>query len=446
MIFDDERLDPTALRALQEKRWARLRSRLAGQAFYGPRLSGARSLADLGSVPFTTKQDLWDNYPLGLLAVDRSELRRVHGTSGTKGRPTLGAYTAADVELFRHVNARALAGAGAGQGTLVHNAYGYGLFTGGLGLHGGAEALGCCVVPISGGQTARQVVLVADLKPDVLCCTPSYAVLLGESLLAAGVDPSSNPFRVGIFGAEPWSEEMRVRIEELHGITALDIYGLCEVIGPGVACECIETRAELTAGRTGGLHVNEDHFLVETVDPFTGEQVDEGQVGELVFTTLTKEALPVIRYRTGDLSSLNREPCPCGRTTVRMARLVGRSDDMLVVRGVNVFPSEIEATVLATAELGSHYTLVLDTIETMPVLTVACELAEDAAGADRRELAGRLGHQLAVRLGVHGRVAIGEPGSIPRTEVGKAVRLIRLTPTSEPLPPSLAALLAEGRQ
>jgi phenylacetate-CoA ligase len=357
----------------------------------------------------------------------------VHATSGTKGRPTIAAYTEADLGLFRNVNARALAAAGAAHGTVVHNAYGYGLFTGGLGLHGGAEHLGCAVVPISGGQTARQVVLVRDLQPEVLCCTPSYAALLGEALQEAGVTPEENPFRVGIFGAEPWTEQLRLRIETLHALTALDIYGLCEVIGPGVAFECLESRAELADGGIGGLPVNED--------PLTGEPVADGEIGELVFTTLTKEALPFVRYRTGDLASLNRERCACGRTTVRMSRLVGRSDDMLVIRGVNVFPSEIEAAVLSSPQLAPHYTIVLDSTGPMPEMIVVCELADTWSTGDAADLAHELSARLSERLGVSGRVVVGPPGALPRSEVGKAVRLVRRTPDADGRPAELARLM-----
>jgi phenylacetate-coenzyme A ligase PaaK-like adenylate-forming protein len=452
MIFDpDERLEPGDREAMRERRFGDLCARLATHPFHGPRLPAGAGLADLASLPFTTKQDLWDAYPLGLLAVDRSLVRRIHATSGTKGRPTLVAYSAGDLDLFRRVNARALAAAGAVPGTFVHNAYGYGLFTGGLGLHGGGELLGCAVVPASGGQTARQVMLIQDLRPEILCCTPSYGALLGEALRGAGVSPAANPLRCGIFGAEPFSEELRIKIEELHGLTALDIYGLCEVIGPGVAFECPESRAELVAGGRGGLHVNEDHFLPEIVDPETGEPLLDGQTGELVFTTLTKEALPLVRFRTGDISSLNRELCACGRTTVRMARIVGRADDMLVVRGVNVFPSEIEALVLASPELAPHYTIVLDTTAPMPELTVVCELDPagaggdpTAAGGDGAQLAGELTARLSERLGLNGRVLVGPPGAVPRTEVGKAVRIVRRTPDHDGRPPSIAALMSSG--
>lgn len=442
MIFEpDERLPPADLAALQERRWADLAARLSAHPFHRERLRPDLPLDGLPTLPFTTKQDLWDAYPFGLLAVDRSEIRRVHATSGTKGRPTVVAYTEADLAIFRHVNARALAAAGGGPGTVVHNAYGYGLFTGGLGLHGGGELLGCAVVPVSGGQTARQVVLVRDLRPEILCCTPSYGTLLGEALCEAAIGPDENPLRAGIFGAEPWSEEMRRRLEALHGITALDIYGLSEAIGPGVAFECPEARAQLDAGGPGGMHLNEDHFFPEIVDPLTSEPAGEGEVGELVLTTLTKEALPLVRYRTGDLTRLNREPCPCGRTTVRMARLVGRADDMLVVRGVNVFPSEIEAVVLAMPQLAPHYTIVLDTTAALAELVVVCELAEP--GGDRRALADELAGQISRRLGISGRATVGTPGTLPRTEVGKAVRLVRRTPERDDRPPAIVALLEE---
>jgi phenylacetate-coenzyme A ligase PaaK-like adenylate-forming protein len=443
MIFDEaERLPADDRRLLSEQRWRQLSERLASHPFHSSRIPAGSSLADLGGLPFTTKQHLWDSYPFGLLAVDRSELRRVHATSGTKGRPTIAAYTYSDLELFRNVNARALAGAGAAAGTVVHNGYGYGLFTGGLGLHGGAEMLGCAVVPVSGGQTTRQVTLVRDLEPEVLCCTPSYAALLGEALCDAGVTAEENPLKVGIFGAEPWTEQLRVRIETLHGISALDIYGLCEVIGPGVAFECLESRAELAHGGPGGLHVNEDHFHVEIIDPLTAEPLDDGSVGELVFTTLTKEALPLVRYRTGDLSTLHREPCPCGRTTVRMSRLVGRADDMLVIRGVNVFPSEIESVVLSSPAVAPHYTIVVDSTGPMPAMVVVCELAApSASGATTGNLAQDLSVRLSDRLGLSGRVVVGPPGCVPRTEVGKAVRLVRRTPELDECPPVLAQLM-----
>jgi phenylacetate-CoA ligase len=441
VIFDDaERLPAKDRRELKERRWHALCERLASHPFHSERIPADTTLDGLSGLPFTTKQHLWDSYPFGLLAVRRSELRRVHATSGTSGRPTIGAYSTGDLELFRSMNARALAAAGAAPGTVVHNAYGYGLFTGGLGLHGGAELLGCAVVPVSGGQTARQVLLIRDLRPEILCCTPSYAALLGEALQDFGVGAQENPLRVGIFGAEPWTEQLRLRIETLHGITALDIYGLCEVIGPGVAFECLESRAELAAGGPGGLHVNEDHFHVEIVDPATGDPMEDGRIGELVFTTLTKEALPLVRFRTGDLASLNREPCPCGRTTVRMSRLVGRSDDMLVIRGVNVFPSEIEAVLLSSPEVAPHYTIVVDSTGPMPEMVVVCEVAAEHEPG-RSQLGHALTARLSERLGVAGRVIVGPPGCVPRTEVGKAIRLSRHTPDVDERPSALAQLM-----
>jgi phenylacetate-CoA ligase len=443
VIFDEaERLPAEDQRRLKQARWRSLSERLASHSFHSGRIPVGSSLEDLGALPFTTKQHLWEAYPFGLLAADRSELRRVHATSGTKGRPTIAAYTHDDLDLFRNVNARALAGAGAGVGTVVHNAYGYGLFTGGLGLHGGAELLGCAVVPVSGGMTARQVTLIRDLEPEVICCTPSYAALLGEALQEAGIAPEDNPLRAGIFGAEPWTEQLRLRIETLHALTALDIYGLCEVIGPGVAFECLESRAELAHGGIGGLHVNEDHFHVEIVDPLTGDPLEDGNVGELVFTTLTKEALPLVRFRTGDLSSLHREPCPCGRTTVRMSRLVGRSDDMLVIRGINIFPSEIEAVLLSSPELAPYYTIVVDSTGPIPEMVVVCEsVAGEEADAGRDHVGHELSGRLFDRLGVSVSVVVGPTGCVPRTEVGKAVRLVRRTTDVDERPPVLAQLM-----
>ena len=289
----------------------------------------------------TAKSDLWAAYPFGMVAVPPEDVVVVHGSSGTGGRPTLVAYTRADLALWARMCARALAAAGATRASTVHNAYGYGLFTGGLGIHQGAVELGATVVPVSGGMTQRQVTLIRDLRPDILTCTPSYAIRLGEALAEAGAGPGQGlALKAGLFGAEPWSGQMRTRIEELLGLRALDIYGLSEVIGPGVAAECLEA--------ADGLHVNEDHFLVEALDPETGEPVPDGTPGELVFTTVTREALPLLRYRTGDIASLRHGPCECGRTLVKMSKVAGRRDDMLVLRGVNVYPSEVERVLLAS--------------------------------------------------------------------------------------------------
>jgi phenylacetate-CoA ligase len=373
--------------------------------------------ANLAGLPTAGKTDLWEHYPWGLLAVPREQVRSVHGSSGTAGRPTLVAYTRADLDLWAAMCARALGMAGAEPGSLIHNAYGYGLFTGGLGLHQGAHALGATVVPASGGMTARQVTLIRDLRPDILCCTPSYAVRLGEEL------GRTSGIRAGLFGAEPWSEGLRATIESLLGLAALDIYGLSEVIGPGVSAECLAK---------DGLHVNEDHFLVEALDPATGRPVPDGTPGELTFTTPTKEALPLLRYRTGDIASLNRAPCGCGRTLVRMSKIIGRRDDMVVVRGVNMYPSEVEAVLLADGSVGPHYQVVLDTRTPLTRLVVVCE---PAAGGpeDSGDLADRLVRALHERLGLTCEVRVLPPGSVPRVEVGKAVRLVRWTDGPPPI-------------
>ena len=359
-----------------------------------------------------------------MLVVPREQVIRVHGSSGTGGRPTLVAYSRADLALWAEVCARALGCAGAGPGTIVHNGYGYGLFTGGLGMHAGAELMGCTLVPVSGGQTARQVTLIRDLRPEVLCCTPSYAARLGEALAEAGIAREEISLRVGIFGAEPWSEAMRVQIEVMMPLRALDIYGLSEVIGPGVACECVEGQS--------GLHVNEDHFLVEVVDPASGEPLPPRTRGELVFTTLTKDAMPVLRYRTGDIAALDPGPCGCGRTLVRMSKVLGRADDMLVIRGVNVYPSEVEAVLLAEPAVGPQYLLVVDRTGTMANLVVACELA--AAGGDQGERTGAsLVTALERRLGLRLDVRVLAPGTLPRTELGKVKRVVEQTPEHDPL-------------
>jgi phenylacetate-coenzyme A ligase PaaK-like adenylate-forming protein len=383
------------------------------------------NLATLQRLPTTVKADLWDAYPFGLLSVPREEVVAVHGSSGTGGRPTLVAYTKGDLKLWARMCARALAAAGATPGSLVHNAYGYGLFTGGLGIHQGAIELGATVVPISGGMTARQVTLIQDLRPDILTCTPSYAIRLGEALAVAGAGPGSGlSLKAGIFGAEPWTEEMRVRLEQLLGIRALDIYGLSEVIGPGVASECIVA--------ADGLHVNEDHFYVEALDPITGSPVSDGTPGELTFTTMTKEALPLLRYRTGDIASLDRGTCACGRTLVKMSKVTGRKDDMLVVRGVNVYPSEIERVLLAQDALAPDYLLVVDERSAQHRLVAICETGTGWSGPqpDVSTLESRLKDELGLSVAVR----LMPAGSVPRTEVGKAVRVARWRGGEPPLP------------
>jgi phenylacetate-CoA ligase len=363
----------------------------------------------LPELPFAVKSDLRDAYPFGLLRVPREECIRIHASSGTRGKATIVAYTRSDVELWADCCARAIAAAGGGPGTAVHVAYGYGLFTGGLGLHYGAERLGCTVVPASGGNTPRQAQLLEDLGAEILCCTPSYALAIADHVS----EPARLSLRAGVFGAEPWTEELRTAIEHALDLAALDIYGLSEILGPGVSSECLEGR--------DGAHVNEDHFLVEVVDPGTGAPLGDGEVGELVFTTLTKEALPLLRYRTGDLASVAREPCACGRTLARMSRVVGRTDDMLIVRGVNVFPSEIERALLAIPELAPHYQIVVERPGHLDELTVQAELREGEPGGDR--LQGLVEERLGRALGLTAQVELGEPGSIVRSE-GKALRVL----------------------
>lgn len=432
MILDPaETMSVDARTALQQRRLRKLVDRLlAAGGLQAERLREAGvdagaglTLADLPRLPTLGKDDLWRHYPFGLLAVDRTELAAVHGSSGTSGRPTIVGYTEADLRLWGHVMARSLAGAGATPRSTIHNAYGYGLFTGGLGVHHGARTLGATVVPVSAGMTQRQVRLITDLAPDVLTCTPSYAVYLGEAFAAAGVGPDEISLRVGVHGAEPWTDAMRDKIEALLGIRALDIYGLSEIIGPGVACETLDS--------AGWLHVQEDHFHVEALDPATGDPVPDGEIGELTFTTYTKQALPLLRYRTGDLARLDRTPSPDGRTTVKMSRIVGRRDDMLVVRGVNVYPSEIEAVVLADPAVAPQYLLVLDT-RTAQTRLVVC--AEAAGAGDPAPVADRLAATLYERLGLRCDVRVLAPGALPRTEVGKAVRLRRWETGEAPLP------------
>jgi phenylacetate-coenzyme A ligase PaaK-like adenylate-forming protein len=382
---------------------------------------GDVTMEGLAQLPSITKQDLWDAYPFGLLAVPREQVVAVHGSSGTGGRPTLVSYTHADLKLWARMCARSLAAAGATKASIVHNAYGYGLFTGGLGIHQGAIELGATVVPVSGGMTPRQVTLIADLQPDILTCTPSYAIRLGEALAEAGVRLR---LRAGIFGAEPWTEELRARLEELLGLRALDIYGLSEIIGPGVASECYVA--------ADGLHVNEDHFLVEVLDPVSGQPVPDGSPGELVFTTVTKEALPLLRYRTGDIASLRRGRCACGRTLAKMSKVAGRKDDMLVIRGVNVYPSEVERVLLAHPALAPDYLLVIDERAAQARLIACCEMGTRSSAP--QPVQSELQAGLKDALGLSVAVRLLPPGSVPRTEVGKAVRVRRWPGGEPPLP------------
>jgi phenylacetate-CoA ligase len=415
-----ETLPRERLRALQA---ARLRGVLQyvkeRVPLYLERLADAdphdfEAVDDLRRLPFTRKDDLRDTYPFGMLAVPREELVRIHASSGTTGKLTVVGYNAVDVGLFADVNARCLAMAGAEPGMLLHNAYGYGLFTGGLGLHGGGEALGMAVVPVSGGLTERQLMLIEDFRPDVIACTPSYALTLAQTFAGRGVEPSQLSLRFALCGAEPWTEEMRREIDAGLGVLSTNIYGLSEVIGPGVSCECVEAR--------NGMHVNEDHFLPEIVDAETGEPVDEGENGVLVFTTLTKRALPVIRYWTGDITSLSSEPCPCGRTLVRMGRIVGRADDMLIIRGVNVFPTQVEAALLQVPELTPNYRIVVTRTGTLDEAEVEVEVAQELVGDPA--LRSRAERALRETLGCSIAVALQPPGTVPRSEGGKLQRVL----------------------
>ena len=378
-----------------------------------------RSLEDVARLPFTVKDDLRETYPFGMFARPRTQLARLHASSGTTGKPTVVGYTAQDLTTWSGLMARSLACAGARPGDVIHNAYGYGLFTGGLGTHYGAERLGATVVPMSGGATERQIVLIQDFGARVLCCTPSYALAIAEVAEAQGIDLRKSSLRVGIFGAEPWSEAMRKEIEGRIGVKAIDIYGLSEILGPGVAGECEEAQA--------GLHGWEDHFLFEVIDPESRKPVPEGEAGELVITTLTKEALPMLRYRTRDITRLMEEPCACGRTHRRMLRITGRSDDMLIVRGVNVYPSQIEAVLVGFPGLAPHYQLLLTREGPMDAVINAVELAAPAARNEpfAAKMAADVRSHIKAMVGLSCEVVLKAPGEIPRSQ-GKAVRVKHL--------------------
>ena len=439
MIFEPELecLDPGAMRALQDARLRALVARVAARVpMYAERLAAAgvrpgdvAGVDDLVRLPVTRKDDLRTHYPFGLLAVPRGELRRVHASSGTTGRATVVAYTAADLALFAEVNARALAMAGAEPGMMLHNAYGYGLFTGGLGIHGGGERLGMNVVPVSGGMTDRQVTLLLDFRPDVITCTPSYALTLATELQRRGIAPEALSLRFALLGAEPWTEGMRQQVDAGLGVRSTNIYGLSEIIGPGVSNECVEAR--------DGSHVMEDHFYPEILDPDTGAPVPDGEDGVLVITTLTKEALPLLRYWTGDVTSLVRGRCACGRTLVRMRQVKGRTDDMLIIRGVNVYPSQVEAVLARIPELAPHYRLVVSRAGTLDDIHVDAEVSEaffraaggtlagDEAGehpaaALRRRIAGLVRDVIGIGMSV----ALVAPGTAPRSEGGKLNRVV----------------------
>ena len=383
----------------------------------GVKPSDLKSLEDLAKFPFTTKADLRDNYPFGLFAVPREKVVRIHASSGTTGKPTVVGYTARDIDTWSTVMARSIRAAGGRAGDIVHVAYGYGLFTGGLGIHYGVERLGATVIPMSGGNTKRQIMLMQDMGTTVLTCTPSYSLFLAETARQMGVDLRTLPLRVGFFGAEPWSYRMREEIEANLGILALDVYGLSEIIGPGVAQECPHKR---------GLHVFEDHFLPEVVDPATGEPLPDGEKGELVFTTITKQALPVIRYRTRDITSLHHEPCACGRTLVRMEKVTGRADDMLIIRGINVFPSQIESVLLEVEGVEPHYQLIVDRESGLDDLEIQVEVSEAVLSDEigrLESLTRKVRAEVESTLGINALVKLVEPGRIPRSE-GKAKRVI----------------------
>ncbi len=382
------------------------------------RPSDIKTLQDLKRLPFTTKQDLRDNYPYGMFAVPMDNVVRIHASSGTTGKPTVVGYTARDIHTWAELMARSLVAAGATRGDIIHNSYGYGLFTGGLGVHQGAELLGASLIPVSGGNTKRQVLIMKDFRPTGLTCTPSYALHLAEAAADAGIGPGELSLKWGMLGGEPWSEEMRREIEEKLNLSAVDIYGLSEIIGPGVAVECREAKK--------GLHVAEDHFIPEIINPNTGEPLPNGDQGELVFTSITKEAFPLIRYRTRDVSSLDRQPCICGRTHVRMKKVTGRSDDMLIIRGVNVFPSQIESVLMEMKEVEPHYQLIVDREGTLDTLTVLVEVGESDFSDEVRVMQAiekKISKNIKEYLGVTAKVKLVEPKSIARSE-GKAQRVI----------------------
>ena len=412
------RLQDTLRNAWEHVPWQQRRLRDAGLT----QPADMQSLAELQRLPFTVKTDLRDHYPFGLFARPVSQLARLHASSGTTGKPTVVGYTEQDLSNWADLAARSLYAAGARPGDVVHNAYGYGLFTGGLGAHDGATRLGAPVVPVSGGATERQVTLIMDFGASVLCSTPSYALAIAEVAEQQGVDLRQSALRVGLFGAEPWSDAMRHEIEARIGLRAVDIYGLSEIMGPGVACEC-EARS--------GLHGWEDHFLFEVIDPDSGATVADGQPGELVITTLTKQALPMLRYRTRDITRIDRTPCSCGRTHARILRVTGRNDDMLIIRGVNVYPSQIESVLVGRPGIAPHYQLVLERRGALDEVTLEVEALPAVAEADYPRLAADAAHHIKSLIGVSAAVKVMTPGAVPRSQ-GKAVRVRDLRPKAAP--------------
>jgi phenylacetate-CoA ligase len=407
-----ERLRATVERVYFNVPYFRNRMQEAG---LGP--ENIHSIDDLSRLPFTTKQDLRDNYPFGLFAVPMSEIVRIHASSGTTGKPTVVGYSRSDISTWSEVMARTLTCAGVNRNDFIQVAYGYGLFTGGLGLHYGGEKVGASVIPISGGNTVRQIQLMNDFGSTVLACTPSYALFLAEAIEECGIRREDLKLRIGVFGAEPWTENMRREIEDKLRIKAIDIYGLSEVIGPGVASECLSQE---------GLHINEDHFYPEIIDPDTLELLPAGSSGELVFTTLTKEGLPLIRYRTRDLTRLNYEKCSCGRTMVRMEKCLGRSDDMLIIRGVNLFPSQVESVLLEMSEIKPHYLLIVDRINNLDSLELKVEIEEDFFQdkiSELQSLREKIMNAIESATGLSLKVTLVEPKTLERSE-GKSKRVI----------------------
>jgi phenylacetate-CoA ligase len=422
---DYETLGAAAMARLQGERLGRLVDVLYRRVpFYREKIerSGVRpqdiqGIRDIGRLPLTTKDEMRDVYPYGLLSVDLKEIVEIHTSSGTTGKPVVDAYTAGDIEVWAEAMARTLSGGGTNRHDIVQNAYGYGLFTGGLGVHYGARKIGATVIPISGGNTRRQLAILQDFKSTVLTCTPSYSLYLAEAAREAGIDLCKVGLKAGFFGAEPWSESMRTEIEEKLSLLSIDIYGLTEIIGPGVAFECEHQK---------GLHINEDHFYPEVIDPATGAALADGAKGELVVTTLTKEGTPVLRYRTRDITYLDHSPCPCGRTTARMHRVLGRTDDMLIIRGVNVFPTQIEEVILGVEGIEPHYQLIVERRDQLDELEVQIEMNEKVFSDEIKNLERmekKIESDLYASLNIHTRVRLMEPKSIARSE-GKAVRII----------------------
>ncbi len=427
IIYNPERecMDREALRKLQSERLIETVKRVYENVpMYRERMDkkgvkpeDIKSVDDLKLLPFTEKTDLRDEFPFGLFAAPKSDIVRIQGSSGTTGKPIVSGYTQNDIDVWTEMMARTLTAAGCTKDDIVQVCYGYGLFTGGLGAHQGASKIGAMVIPMSSGNTQRQIMMMKELGVSMLCCTPSYATYLGETIKEMGIKPEELNLKAGCFGAEPWTEEMRVKLEELLHIDACDIYGLTEIAGPGVAFECLEKH---------GMHVNEDHVIPEIIDPVTEQPLPYGETGELVFTTITKEGMPMIRYRTRDLCTLTAEKCACGRTLVRMGRLSGRTDDMIVIRGVNVFPSQVESVLVKMNGVAPFYVLVVDRVNNSDTLEIKVELTEEMFSdtvAHIEALKNKLGEEIKSVVGVQAKISLVPPKSIPRSE-GKAKRVI----------------------